>query len=149
MCRNNTAGPITATPCLTTMRHSDAVRHHKRRQDSLKKRSNSYCKRWSLHIWIPVSILVLLAVCMYLKDHPSDMAHWRHLGHLSTSEKNLTYYYKASDAHGLHSTKATCDLRRAGWAWRISLHQICLQTCPACISCKVLCCLDLLQVQAA
>jgi len=68
-------------------------RYNRKRQDHKKQKrlTRQRCK-WTL--WVPVSILVLLAVCVYLKDHPSDVAHWGHISAVKTSEQNLTYYYK-------------------------------------------------------
>lgn len=75
------------------MRQFEASKAYKRRQDSLKRRSFLSCRRWT--VWAPVSLLVLVAVCMYLKGHPADLNHWHHSNGLS-SERNLTYYYKVS-----------------------------------------------------
>ena len=100
------------------MNDLDTPRHHRKRQE-LKKQKRPGRQRCNWTLWIPVSILALVAICVYLKDHPSDVAHWGHSSAVKTSDKNLTHYYKvrllcatslALDASTLHPA---CSL----WQW--------------------------------
>ena len=75
------------------MSDPDTPRHHRKRQD-MKKHRRTVRQRCKWTLWLPVSILLLVAVCVYFKEHPSDVTHWGHISAIKTSEQNLTYYYK-------------------------------------------------------
>jgi len=99
------------------MNDLDTPRHHRKRQD-LKKQKRPGRQRCNWALWVPVSILVLVAICVYLKDHPSDVAHWGHTSAVKTSDKNLTHYYKVrllcATFLALHAStpQPACSLRQ-------------------------------------
>ena len=108
---------------------SDTPRHrHRKLQESKKQRRFGHQKRrWAL--WLPVSVLAIVAVSIYLKGRPSDVTHW---AHISAPDKNLTNWYKvmtrcylspfclasvhASTAHTLHSVSVllACNITAQG-----------------------------------
>lgn len=72
---------------------SDTPRHRHRKLQELKrqKRFGRQKCRWAL--WLPASVLAIVAVCIYLRGRPSNVTHW---AHISTPDKNLTYWYKVT-----------------------------------------------------
>lgn len=51
---------------------------------------------------MPVAILLLLGVCIYVKDQASDTPHWSHSKpNLTTADQNLTYYYRDTNGRTL------------------------------------------------
>ena len=92
----------------------DTPRHHRKRHE-LKKQKRPARQRCKWTLWVPVSVLVLLAVCVYLKDHPSDVAYWSHISAVKTSDQNLTYYYKVRPGQstiGLELTRTALSTSR-------------------------------------
>lgn len=78
---------------------TDTPKHrHRKLQEFKKQRRFGHQKcRWAL--WLPVSVLAIVAVSIYLNGRPSDVNSW---AHVSTADKNLTYWYKVTTHCCLH-----------------------------------------------
>ena len=84
------------------MSDSDTPKYSRKRQDSKKHKRGLHSRcRWTL--WVPVSVLVLLAVCLYFRGHPSaQVANWGSIRAIKTSDQNLTNFYKVAFGKCLH-----------------------------------------------
>lgn len=78
---------------------SDTPRHRHRKLQELKKQKRSGRQKCRWALWLPVSVLAIVAVSIYLKGRPSNVTHW---AHISAPDKNLTYWYKVTSQCYMH-----------------------------------------------
>ena len=79
------------------MSDSDTPKYSRKKQDLSKhKRALQSKCRWT--VWVPVTLTLILVVCLYLRRHHSDVAsgYWSHISAIKTSDQNLSYYYRVS-----------------------------------------------------
>lgn len=87
---------------------SDTPRHRHRKLQELKKQKRFGRQKCRWALWLPLSVLAIVAVSIYLKGRPSNVTHW---AHISAPDKNLTYWYKVTPQY-MHHFCFTLTLQR-------------------------------------